>query len=375
MPRRRCTRRCPPELGCSPLAQARLDTTVVEQAFEHLHEKMTQLVADSADDVTTGTANVMHHPENGVGATLQNWRAQIEATLATTFDPNRSDSAIGALNAVMRDAGERQTSVTRRLLDPAADDSPLGHVLCRVREQISLVLDAITHLAENVAADHAGNQARATAMERSAVKGIAYEQQVADLITTIAAGHGDVAEAVGRTPGSNGSRVGDLTVDIAVPDTSPATRYAVEIKDKRMSVRAILAELDAAKRNREAGAAIAVFARPQHCPVTLPFAEFGDRAIVVLDKDDPDPTALHVACAWARATTLRASRCGVKTETIDAEQHVALVAQARDKLHQLSTIRRNHTLAKNHIDAAGSYLDTLDSELRDVLARLSQLSA
>ena len=40
-----------------------------------------------------------------------------------------------------------------------------------------------------------------------------------------------------------------------------------------------------------------------------------------------------------------------------------------------STIRRNHTLAKNHIDAAGSQLDTLDSELHDVLARLSQLSA
>ena len=66
--------------------------------------------------------------------------------------------------------------------------------------QISTVLQAVALLSDKVAADNAAKEAVAPAMERSAVKGEDYEQKVVQIITAIAAGRGDIAEAPAVPP-------------------------------------------------------------------------------------------------------------------------------------------------------------------------------
>ena len=84
-----------------------------------------------------------------------------------------------------------------------------------------------------------------------------------------------------------------------------AASYVVEAKDRALKLGAILKELDEAAANRSAGAALAVFAREAQAPGNEPFQCYGSRAIVVFDKDEQEPLALRLGCAWARWTVRR----------------------------------------------------------------------
>lgn len=99
-----------------------------------------------------------------------------------------------------------------------------------------------------------------------------------------------------------GNRVGDHVVTVAGEGV-----YVLECKDRSGSLPAIVSELDAPAANREAAAAIAVFSSPRHCPVSGPLAIFEEKVVVVYAKDEQDPAALQVACAWARAQVLAAA--------------------------------------------------------------------
>lgn len=353
------------------VAQVSIDTALVENSFAALENQLRALLDDTTARVTGTTADVLDHPEHGISATLGSWKADIASLLEQTFDPRYSDSAFGKLDTVLRDAGERQLSATRRLLNPDADDSPLSRLLTGVRDQIATVLDAVGRLAEQLAADRASAAATAIALELSAVKGMAFEDQVVVAITATAAERGDIAEAVGRLGGASGGRVGDVVVQIdpaSIGGRSGA--YVVECKDRRLTLKATLDELRRAAQNRDAFAAIAVFSGLDNCPVPAPFAVFNDRAVVVYDKDEPDPTALRLACAWARWIVQREARPdhdGVDLETIGR-----LIDEARRALDRVNTIRRAHSAAAKKITEASCQVAELNSEVSSALDRIEQ---
>ena len=353
------------------VAQVSIDTALVENSFAALENQLRALLEDTTARVTGTTADVLDHPEHGISATLGSWKAEIASLLEQTFDPRYSDSAFGKLDTVLRDAGERQLSATRRLLNPDADDSPLSRLLTGVRDQIATVLDAVGRLAEQLAADKASAAATAIALERSAVKGMAFEDRVVVAITATAAERGDIAEAVGRLGGASGGRVGDVVVQIdpaSIGGQSGA--YVVECKDRRLTLKATLDELRRAAQNRDAFAAIAVFSGLDNCPVPAPFAVFNDRAVVVYDKDEPDPTALRLACAWARWIVQREARPdhdGVDLETIGR-----LIDEARRALDRVNTIRRAHSAAAKKITEASCQVAELNSEVSSALDRIEQ---
>ena len=287
---------CALSTGARALAVAKVsvDTAMVESSFAALEAQLRALLDDTTTRVTGTTSDVLDHPEHGIAATLGSWKADIATLLEQTFDPRYSDSAVGKLETVLRNAEERQLSATRRLLNPDADDSPLSRLLTGVRDQVATVLDAVGRLAEQIAADKASAAATAIALERSAVKGMAFEDQVGVAITAIAAERGDVTEAVGRLDGSAGGRVGDIVVHVDTASIGGQSgAYVVECKDRRLTLKATLDELRRAVENRDAFAAIAVFSGVDKCPVPAPFAVFNDRA-VVYDKDEPG----LIACDW-----------------------------------------------------------------------------
>ena len=112
-----------------------------------------------------------------------------------------------------------------------------------------------------------------------------------------------------------------------------------------------------------------MFSSPEHCPVTAPIAIFEDRVIVVYDKHDPDPAALTLACAWARAAAIAHSR-PANSEGLDLAQIRAAVKTARDALTRASIIRRAHTGATRKIAEAGEQLDMLASNVAEALAQV-----
>jgi hypothetical protein len=353
------------------VAQVSLDTALVENSFAALETQLRALLDDTTTRVAGTTADVLDHPEHGITATLGTWRADIASLLEQTFDPRYSDSAFGKLDTVLRDASERQLSATRRLLNPDADDSPLSRLLTGVRDQVATVLDAVGRLAEQVAADKAATAATASALERSAVKGIAFEEQVVAAVTAVAAERGDVAEPVGRLGGATGARVGDITVQVdpaSIGGQSGA--YVVECKDRRLTLKATLDELRRAADNREASAALAVFSSVDNCPVPTPFAVFNDRAVVVYDKAEPDAAALRLACAWARWIVQREVRRD--HDGVDLEMVGRLIDEARRALDRVSTIKRAHSAAVKKIGEASGQVAELNVEVSDALERIEQ---
>lgn len=356
------------------VAQVSVDTAVVETSFAALQNQLHALLDDATTRITGTTTELLEDPERGLSATLCSWKADVGTLLEQTFDPQHSGSAFGKLDVVLRDASERQLSATRRLLNPDADDSPLSRLLAGVRDQVATVLDAIARLAEQTATDRATTLATAAALERSAVKGMTFEDQVAAAVATLAAERGDAAEAVGRLAGANGGQVGDVVVDIdPASNGGRSGTYVVECKDRRLSFKATREELRRAAGNRSAHAAIAVFSRAEHAPAPTPFAVFDDHAIVVYDKDEPDLAALRLACSWARWIVQRETRPG--SATINVEVIDRLIDDARRALDRVTSIKRAHTAAAKKINEATSQVAELNTEVTEALERVEQALA
>src|SRR3954453_15735866 len=84
------------------IAQATVDTAVVEKSFDVLERQLRSMLDDTAARVHGSTAEVLDDPERGLAATLGSWKADISALLARTFDPQYTDSAFGKLDSVLR---------------------------------------------------------------------------------------------------------------------------------------------------------------------------------------------------------------------------------------------------------------------------------
>lgn len=356
------------------VAYASVDTAVVERSFAALEFQLKALLDDTTARVTGTTTDLLTHPEHGVIATMDTWRTDLAAALNDMFDPQQADSALTRLDTILRDASEKQLTATRRLLNPDADDSPLSRLVTGVRDQIGTVLDAVGRLAEQIAADKATTAATAAALERSAIKGLAFEEQVAVAVTMLAAERGDEAEPVGAACGVEGGKVGDILVRVDPASMGGQSGcYVLECKDRRLNLRATMTELRKAVTNREALAAIAVFSGPDTCPIPSPFAVFNERAIVVYDKDDPDPTALRLACAWARWVVQREARPSEAGADLDLVAR--LIDEARRALDRVTAIKRAHAAASKKIGEASVHVGDLADELSDTLDRIERALA
>ena len=353
------------------VAQATIDTTTVEQSFAELTRAFAQHLDQAQNQVIGAAGNLLNDPGHGVAASLHTWRREVDALLDATFNPERSGSALGKFDRIMQDSSAKQLSATRQLLNPDAVDSPLARVLTGVKEQVSGILDAVARLSEQVASDRATTAAIATTMELSAVKGQAYEDKVVGAVTALAAARGDVADPVGRVCGTTGSQVGDIVVEVD-PSATGGTcgRYVIECKDRRLTVKAVLDELRRAAANRDAQASIAVFSRPEHVPIAEPFSVFDSRAIVVFDKDHPDPAALRLACAWARWIVQR-DAVDLKGQ-LDVELIGKVIEEARQALGRRTNVRRAHAAATKKIQEASSQVDELHDDLLGLIERIER---
>ena len=137
------------------------------------------------------------------------------------------------------------------------------------------------------------------------------------------------------------------------------------------SLKKVLDELAEAMANREASAGVAVFASQHKAPIATPFESFGDKAIVVLDKDQPDEHALALACAWARWVVRRS--LVEESDEVDLDQIGAAVEDGRRALARISNVRRAHSAAKKRIDEASGQVDDLVGDVEAVLDTVGRL--
>lgn len=351
------------------VAGATLDSELVEHRFEEMTKELDRKIVDFAERVDVSAESLLDEEEGKLALALHTWFEEVGSMLGETFDENSKTSAIAKLETVLEKAREEQVKAVRRLLDADNEESPLGRwrseIVKSVKEQGSSIEQALDELREQLALQ----QGKDEVFQQTAVKGFTFEQVVLDLLGPIVTPHQDVPEHTGAVVGSEGTKVGDITVAINRSETPGRTiRYVIEAKDKPMSLKNALDEIESAMRNRDAQAGLMVFASQAECPVAEPFQWFEHKAVVVLDKEEQETSALRLACLWARWTACRdiTEPC----ETIDAARVQSLLEAARRSLGAVTSIKGDHTKAKKSIDQASQHLDMLVAELKVTLDQL-----
>src|SRR5262249_41554751 len=148
----------------------------------------------------------------------------------------------------------------RRLLDPDNEESPLARwraeIVREVRDRGEAIETVLGELTTKLKLD----EQRDDLMALTAIKGFDFEELVFEVLGPIVTPLQDVPSHVGNEAGSTGGKVGDLVVDLdPAAVRGRRARYVVECKDRSLSLKKALEELDGAIANRDADAALMVF--------------------------------------------------------------------------------------------------------------------
>jgi hypothetical protein len=144
-------------------------------------------------------------------------------------------------------------------------------------------------------------------------------------------------------------------------------RVVIEAKNRGKSWREMREELDAAKRNRAASAALAIYT-PEHAPAGVaPFDVRYGHVFAVIDPESPDMATLTAALRLARLHAL-ASVATQKAE-VDPARVTAALAAVKTELEAIRALKVNLTSIKTSADNVATGLDRLRDQ---VLARVAE---
>jgi hypothetical protein len=345
-------------------AHVSVDVDVIERSFRDLEARFETRVACAVDEIARNTNELLDEDEGALTSTLATFRSEFDRLLGDTFDAESKVSVLAKIEDLVHGA-------MKGLITPEVADSPIGRLKA---ELVDTVQREVSDVAEELrrVTEHLGIlDATEDAYELTTAKGFDYEDLVDECVSTLAAGYGDLAECTGKEKGSTASLVGDEVVTLNRDDTHGAeARFALEMKNRPLNLRKTMAELDDAMANRDALAAIAVFRSQEQAPTCVPFQHYDDKAIVVLDPDDEDDSALRLAYMWARWTVRRQLANREEEAEIDFERVSSLVDDATRALERHTTVKKCHTIAKKSIDQAAEQVSALVTEVHDALDEL-----
>lgn len=357
------------------LAQARLDADVIRAEVDKLTTAFTGTVTTAVDNIAATSARLLDGETGELPAALAAFRAQVEALLGDAFDPDSRSSILARIEQAHLKVGEDQLHAFRRLLNPDAEDSPLHRwrteIIAQVREQSTTIAEEVRQLSDKVIVQHAAEKAAADARELTTAKGFTYEDQLHSLIESVAIVHGDLAEQTGRERGVVGTQKGDEVVTLNPEDTrGVAARAVFEVKDTKLGLTKTFEELDAAMINREATVGIAVFSSQSKAPTSEPFVPFDCKAVLVVDKDDPDRAAVRLAYTWARWMVRR--QLTVNDSELNVDRIEGLLDDAKRELTRVSAVRRALSTATKKIGEAGGEVNVMTDNLHGILDALCE---
>jgi hypothetical protein len=151
--------------------------------------------------------------------------------------------------------------------------------------------------------------ARKAEVDRSTRHGEDFEAAVFAFIEARSQKAGDVAACTGNTTGRiKNCKKGDAVVELGPEQAAAGARIVAEAKeDAAYSLANALAEIEEARKNRDAGVGLFVFSARTAPEGLEPFARYGEDVVVVWDVEDPRTDVVLVAgLSVAKALCARA---------------------------------------------------------------------
>ena len=357
-----------------------------------------------SESVTTNVDLVKRELSESLGelnreleATLKDGGESLATAITESFGADRSDSVQQQIKTIVDAATEQQRLGLVKLLTAEDGSNPLVAVQARLGKAMLEAEERHRQEVERLRESHAGearalqkevgglreNLARllekqegdsrvAEAEEAGTRKGRSFEEMVHSEIEAIAEARDDAAHHVGDTSSEAGGKMGDTVVEFAAPSGQTIATVVFEAKNRRLSKNDAWAELNGAMKERDASFAVLVVAGEDKIPAGLEeLTEYqGNKMIVVVDRDGPNPLALRLVYRYVRARVLTAASGGYE---VDAPGIHAATEEAQSRLKGVNRIRKSLTSITTSAEKAREEVDGMVGDVDVCLSRIESL--
>lgn len=276
---------------------------------------------------------------------------------AKLFDPANKHGVIAMIEDKVKQLVEAKLNAV--LNEFSLDED--GSAMCRLKEMIE---SAFSGLREALGI----KAARAEEAERGHVKGFSFEEDLYQRVAEMGRHFNDETELVRGIQGIDKSKTGDYVITLGETTGAPGKRIVVEVKDQDYKSKKAVAELQEAKKNREAVSGI--FVCSQACePVEFGnFKRIDNDFYVTVDKSalaegGPLPF-LWAAYEIARVQAVVAVRkeAGGKFDLERIQQHIDGIAAWVPRLAEIIT-------KANTVQKSGEFIETTADNIKDDIVR------
>ena len=279
----------------------------LSRLVDELTEENGELKQGFADEVQHVVAEFSLDKEDSALSRLVRRVEAAEETITKQFSLDEQDSALSRLSAVVK--GAKEAIDTNLTLD--TDDSALS----RLKRELVAIFERHE---EKVGAFQTSVQAALEAMKakreeasRSTAHGRDFEDVVAEFIERESQKASDIASRTGSTTGAiRNCKVGDLVVELGAECAAAGERFVVEAKeDTTYTLAKAKAELETARKNRDASVGLFVFSEKARPEGMDSFFRDGNDVFVVWDADRVESDlVLRAGLSLAKALCVRQAR-------------------------------------------------------------------
>lgn len=288
--------------------------------------------------------------------------AKVEAAQTAMTDEFSTDNERSAFSRLTR-----MLDATRQQIDKNLTLDDETSALSRLKRELQTTIEGLVRSNSDfqveVRTTLAALQARREEAARSTRHGYTFEDQFGLILAAESQRMNDPYEATGTTTGIiKNCKTGDFVTTLGPDSAAAGVRIAWEAKeDKSYDLRRALAEMEEARKNRQAQIGVFVFSRTTAPDGLQPFARYGNNIVVIWDPDDANSDLyVRVAYSVARALVIRESH--ESTETEQAVKSIDLATRCIEK--QLE-----------HLDQIKTWADTVKSNGEKIADRAIRMRA
>ncbi len=325
-----------------------------------------------------------HREDGALGKMLKNLRdemkqarddesAQLKIALQA-LDTGKEDSL---LNQMRRETQKAREDLLKAI-NPAAENSPLAIIKTSLT---TLLSEHMKTMEERLEAERKENtehrrlmqesiqriEARRREEARSSRGGAPFEEAVAAFAQRMIGASGYVVDSVGDTTGLRPNcKVGDVVIGFPREHAFAEARVVLEAKrDKSYTVSKALAELEVARKNRDAQVGIFVLATSHAQPGFQTFARYGRDVLVLWNDQDPGTDSHFEAALMLGLALAQRTKCMADEGDVNALREVAERLEAEVK--RLATIQSHAESIKKKAEAIEKEARVGDKKLCKIL--------
>lgn len=344
--------------------------SALSRLVTELTENNTELGTGLKDKIDTVVKEFsLDHPDSALSRLVG--RVELaQRSISEQFSTENDHSAFSKLSKLLQNTSDQISN--NLTLDN--DQSALFRLKRELQGTLEEMVKSNTDFHTDVRSTLAALQARKEEADRSTRHGNTFEEDLGSLLSFESQRIGDLHELSGNTTGAiKNSKKGDHVIVLGPETAAPGVRIVWEAKeDRSYALKDALAEIEEARKNRQAQIGVFVFSQKTAPSAMQPFTRYGHDIVVVWDADDP-ASDIYVKAAYSvtRAMALRES--AESKETLEALQHIELsTRQVEKQIQYLDDFKRWGETVKGHGEKIVDRAERVKRELVNEVERLDE---